>query len=291
LSLNAPAFALDDGDSWEDWEDFDASQPVFDVPEPPPPPPPPPAAAPSFDTPSFGAPAASPAQQAVTPPPPAPSAFVDHDLELFATPPAEDPTGYVRVVRHIREGVSESQDAVIEGLQISVEPGTAEDEIVVTCYFIFRDRPTSYFYDIDRKERTLSFEFVDARTGSSPIQVDEQAPIERIVIDDKQIDANRSIQGLNPEWHNMIRVTFQLEHMPVISVNDQHSIVSFTYKWTTDPEKIPQYIEPNRFPMVFWISGGVLGGIGLGTLTYFLVPKKDRTPSNVLQSSDLPNRF
>jgi len=240
-------------------------------------------------TPSYGEPAYTP-EQPLEPLPEPPSYGAYPEDDPYSSDPYASADGFIKVIKHPRKELSEFQDAIIEGLQVSTEKGATADEVIVTCYFIFRDKPTSYFYDVDRKERKVTFEFVDARTGSSPIAALEQAPIKEIVIDEDQVDANKEIKGLNPEWHDMIRITFHLEYIPVISVSDESNIISFKYKWTTDPEKITQYIEASRFPMVFWISGGTLGGIGVGVLTYFLIPKKEKVVSNVLRIDDLPNR-
>jgi hypothetical protein len=198
--------------------------------------------------------------------------------------------GFVKVIRHKRQEMSDFPDAVIEGLQVSINNGTVQDEIFVNCYFIFRDKFSRYFYSIDRKENKLVFEFVDAKTGSSPIAALEQAPIREIVIEEDQLDANKDVKGLNPEWHDVIRITFELDYLPVISVANEQNIISFNYKWTTDSDKIPQYLYKDKFPMLFWGSVGVLGGIGAGVLTYFLIPKKEHVVSNVLTTDDLPNR-
>ena len=215
------------------------------------------------------------------------------ELERKVTQSAEvdaSAAGFIRVIRHKRKEMSDFQDAVIEGLQVSVNNGTVPDEIIVNCYFIFRDKFSRYFYNVDRKENKLIFEFVDARTGSSPIAALEQAPIREIVIEEDQIDANKDIKGLTPEWHDVIRITFELDYLPVVLVSNEQNIISFSYKWTTDSEKIPQYLYKDKFPTVFWVSGGVLGGIGAAVLTYFLIPRKDNVVSNVLTWDDLPNR-
>jgi hypothetical protein len=240
-------------------------------------------------TPSYGEPAYTPAQplEPLPEPPPYGGSYLDEPPTGGAIVDASS-EGFIKVIKHPRKELSEFQDAVIEGLQVSTEKGATDDEVIVTCYFIFRDKPSSYFYEVNRKERKLTFEFVDARTGTSPIAALEQAPIQEIVITEDQVDANKEIKGLNPEWHDMIRISFQLEYIPVISVSDESNIISFRYKWTTDSEKITQYIEANRFPMVFWISGGTLGSIGIGVLTYFLIPKKQ--PSKELLTDDLPRR-
>ncbi|MCL2219791.1 MAG: hypothetical protein FWC23_06995 [Chitinispirillia bacterium] len=300
----------------DDWDDYDASL----MPEPEPEPvytPPPPVyrdPEPVYEEPVYTPPPATPSYTpppapAYTPPPAAPAYTAPADaFDEFNTPSASTPEpafdqlgdfratvdasseGFIRVVRPPRREISEFQNAVIEGLQVSVSPSsTVEDEITVTGYFIFRDRPTSFFYDIDRKENKLIFEFMDARTGSSPIAALEQAPIREIVIDEAQVDANKSIKGLNPEWHDMIRISFQLDYLPVIAVSNEQNIISFSYKWTTNNEKIPEYLHKDKFPMVFWISGGTLGGIGVGVLTYFLT-RKEKVVTNVLSIDDLPNR-
>jgi len=199
--------------------------------------------------------------------------------------------GFIKVVRHKQKELSDFPNAVIEGLQVSVENGSVQDEITVTCYFIFRDKFSSYFYNIDRKENKLTFEFVDARTGSSPIAALEQAPIKEIVIEEDQTDANKSVKGLNAEWHDVIRISFELEQLPVISVTNEQNIISFSYKWTTNSEMISKYLYKDKFPLLFWGSAGVLGGIGIGILTYFLLreppPKEDHT----LTVDDLPGGY
>jgi hypothetical protein len=236
---------------------------------------------PSYSEPSYGEPAATPSYGG--------GDFMDDAYDFTAKVDASS-EGFIKVIRHKRNELSEFQDAVIEGLQVSTDKGSTPDEVVVNCYFIFRDKPTSYFYKVDRKERKLVFEFVDARIGSSPIAALDQAPVKEIIIEEDQSDANKDVKGLTPEWHDVIRITFELEHLPVVSVTNEHNIISFTYKWTTDSEKITQYLETNKFPMVFWLSGGTLGGIGIGVLTYFLIPKKVNVPNHTLSIDDLPKR-
>jgi hypothetical protein len=75
----------------------------------------------------------------------------------------------------------------------------------------------------------------------------------------------------------------------VFSVSDEHNIISFKYKWTTSYEVKP-YLEKDRFPLVFWLSAGTLGAIGIGVLTYFLLPKKEEVVDTTLSTSDLPSR-
>ncbi len=74
--------------------------------------------------------------------------------------------------------VNPVQNAVLEGIQVSSEPSKKANENVVTCYFIFRDKPSSYFYEVKRKTKKLVFEFHDTQKGSSPVDLQKMPPIE-----------------------------------------------------------------------------------------------------------------
>jgi hypothetical protein len=287
------------------WGDFDASVPLSTF-EPTPAPsysePAPSYSEPAKSTPTpsysepeqpfYGVPEPSFSEPEPEPEPPSYGSYGDYNIDdsYLKSKVDKTSTSFIKVLRHPRKATSEFQDAIIEGLQVSTEQGKTSDEVIVTCYFIFRDKPTSYFYDINRNDKKLVFEFTDARTGTSPIAALEQHPLKEIIIEESLIDANKDIKGLNPEWHDLIRVTFDLEYVPAFSVTDEANIISFKYRWTTDPSKYQQYIEANKFPVVFWISGGVLGAIGIGTLTYFLLPKKEAQGPGPLPTSDLPSR-
>jgi len=276
------------------WNDFDATAPV------PAAPPPSYNAQPSYGTPDYGQPSYSQPDygqpsygQPEYAPDPQASAD-DESLEELAKKFEQGQVvaeleGFIKIIRNKPKEMSIFPDAIIEGLQVSVDKGTVQDEIIVTCYFIFRDKPSNFFYNIDRKENRLTFEFVDAKTGTSPIAALEQAPIREIVIEEDQTDVNKSIKGLNPEWRDVIRISFDLDYLPVISVTNEQNIISFNYKWTTDSERIPQYLYKDKFPLLFWGSAGVLGSIGIGILTYFLTKKDPEPESNVLTVDDLPN--
>jgi len=276
----------------DQWGDFDATVPLSTFEQAP---------APSYNepAPSYSEPeqqfhgVPDPSFSEPEPEPPSYGSYGDYDVDdTYATSKVDKASaGFIKVIKHPRKEISEVQDAVIEGLQVSTEQGKTSDEVIVTCYFIFRDKPTSYFYDINRKEKKLAFEFMDTRTGTSPIAALEQEPLKEIVIEESQVDVNKDIKGLNPEWHDMIRITFNLEYLPVFSVTDEANIISFKYKWTTDPEKYKQYIETLKIPLVYWISGGVLAGGGIGALVYFLLKKDPVEPEKEpLDISDLPNR-
>jgi hypothetical protein len=151
-------------------------------------------------------------------------------------------------------------NAVLEGIQISSEPGTEAGEKVVSCYFIFRDKPSSYFYEVKKSEKKLVFEFNDVKKGASPIASMAESPIGGFAVDEKRVDINKDVRGLNPEWHNVTVVTFTLEAIPIITVNEEYSVVSYSFKWGTDPSKMQKYVEKDNKKKWVWI--GTLGGIG-----------------------------
>jgi hypothetical protein len=181
------------------------------------------------------------------------------------------------------------QNAILEGIQITTEKGAAPDEKIVTCYMIFRDKPSSYFYDPDPKSKKIAFEFNDTEKGSSPVPSQGEPPIKGFSVEQKKINVNAQVQGLKPEWHDLTVVTFALDAMPKISVTDQYNIISFTYKWTTDPAKLSQYIEAKKRNILIPISLATVGGGGLGAALYFLLkPEEGEKPLEPLSTDDLP---
>jgi hypothetical protein len=184
---------------------------------------------------------------------------------------------------------SAAQNAVLEGIQISSEPGEVSDEKIYTCYFIFRDKPTSYFYEAKQKEKIIVFEFNDVELGASPIPSVKELPIQGFRIETDKVDANKEVVGLTPEWHDIVKVNFYMDGIPQINVKDEYSVISFSFKWSTNPEKQRTLIkkETNNRPLVLSLIGGAALVAG-GVVTYFLVKPETTTGPQELDIKDLP---
>ena len=184
------------------------------------------------------------------------------------------------------------QNAVLEGIQLSSEPGKVADENVVTCYFIFRDKPSSYFYETKKKLNKLVFEFNDTQKGTSPIPSTKQSPIEGFEIEQKKIDVNREVKGLNPEFHDMISVTFSLTAMPLISVTDEYNVISFSFKWSTNAAKQVTLTskEGKANPaVVTTLTGGGILLLGAAVYLYLRLRPPPPVPTPDIDTSDLPS--
>ena len=184
------------------------------------------------------------------------------------------------------------QNAVLEGIQLSSEPGKVADENIVTCYFIFRDKPSSYFYETKKKLNKLVFEFNDTQKGTSPIPSTKQSPIEGFEIEQKKIDVNREVKGLNPEFHDMISVTFSLTAMPLISVTDEYNVISFSFKWSTNAAKQVTLTskEGKANPaVVTTLTGGGILLLGAAVYLYLRLRPPPPVPTPDIDTSDLPS--
>jgi hypothetical protein len=166
------------------------------------------------------------------------------------------------------EETSNFQNAIIEGIQLTNEKSEASDERVISCYFIFRDKPTSYFYEAKVRDKKLIFEFNDTKTGSSPVPTSSEYPIKGFKIESGKMDINKDVKGLMPEWHDMIRVIFDVDHMPKVHVSDEYSIISFSFKWTSDPTKYKLYTVKDNSRKVVAITTATVGGALLGGGAY-----------------------
>ncbi|MBN1130231.1 MAG: hypothetical protein JXA71_14660 [Chitinispirillaceae bacterium] len=177
--------------------------------------------------------------------------------------------------------------AVIEGVQVSSEPGGRPDEKLITAYFIFRDKPSSYFYEVKVKEKKVIFEFNDTKTSGAPVESVSEPPIKGFTVEDRKINVNKDIKGLRPEYHSQIRVVFSVDAVPDIHVTDEYNVISFSYKWTTDSSKLDQYVikPPQKWP---WLvgTGTVLAGGGIA-YWWFTRPAPE-TPLGELSTDNLP---
>jgi hypothetical protein len=169
------------------------------------------------------------------------------------------------------EETSNFQNAIIEGIQLTTEKSEVTDERVISCYFIFRDKPTSYFYEAKIREKKLIFEFNDTKTGSSPVPTASEYPIKGFKIESGKMDINKDVKGLMPEWHDMIRVIFDVDHMPKVHVSDEYSIISFSFKWTSDPTKYKLYTVKDNSRKVVAITTATVGGALIGGGVYAII--------------------
>jgi hypothetical protein len=196
--------------------------------------------------------------------------------------------GFALVHAQEQDATTVIQNAILEGIQISAEPSNDRGEKTVTCYFIFKDKPSSYFYGVNK--RKLVFEFNDTQKGSSPIVPSAEPPLEGFVIEQKKVDVNKEVKGLNQEWHDLIEVSFDLTKIPRIEVKDEYNVISFSYKWTTDPGKEKDYElkEESHSKAVVLGTVGAGGLIAGGVVWYFLTHKPSSGPEGPLTIDDLP---
>jgi hypothetical protein len=209
-------------------------------------------------------------------------------LPLYAVFAQDDVTGDVGAVNEAK--LSRVQNAVLEGIQLSAEKGTVADETLITCYFIFRDQPSSYFFDSKLKEKKIVFEFNDTELGITPISSTQETPIENFRIEQTKINTNEAVQGLTPEWHDLLRVIFTVSDMPRITVKDEYSIISFTYKWSNDPAKKTEFVVRKKKPIPLIVASiGVGLAAGAGAAYYVMTkPVPPDTTPKPIPINDLP---
>ena len=181
----------------------------------------------------------------------------------------------------------DEQYTTLEGVQISHEPGNKADEVVVSGYFIFKEKPVSYFYDVKQQEKKIVFEFNDTRVTAARIPSVAEPPIKKFTVEQRSVDVNKDVRGLRPEFHNQVRVTFFLDNIPEIHVTDQSNVILFSYKWTTDPQRVSKYIlKPGSNGWIKYAVGGV-AIVGVGAV--FALNKGNNSSGNSpLSISDLP---
>ena len=180
------------------------------------------------------------------------------------------------------------QNAVLEGIQFSTDNGEKASEKVVTCYFIFRDKPSNYYSEVKKKPLRLVFEFYDTEQGTSPIQQVQETPFSGFKVEQIKVDVNKEVKGLKPDYRDVVRVSFSADAEPKFQVMDEYNNVSFKYKWPTDPSKINEYTVQDNTGLIVGISIGTAALLGGGAAAFLLLNKPP--PPGPLDISDRPGR-
>jgi hypothetical protein len=136
------------------------------------------------------------------------------------------------------------------------------------------------------------FEFNDTQKGNSPVPSQKVSPIDGFELEQGKIDVNKEVRGLTPEWHDMVTVTFSLSAIPKINVTDEYNVISFNFKWSTDPAKIKALTdqkEKSNPGLIAGVTGGVVvaGGIA-GYFIWKAMGKNSGGPPADLDTNDLP---
>ncbi len=182
----------------------------------------------------------------------------------------------------------DAQNTTLEGIQISHEPGNGNkpDEVVVSGYFIFKEKPVSYFYEVKQKEKKIIFEFNDTKTPETPIPSVAEPPIQKFTVEQHRIDVNKDVKGIKPEYHNQVKVTLFLDNIPDIHVTDQANVILFSYKWSTDHRKVAGY--ELKSGSNGWIKYAVGGAVVVGVGAALGLKGGSSSSSSAISTSDLP---
>jgi hypothetical protein len=184
--------------------------------------------------------------------------------------------------------------AVMEQIMVAELADSIPGETTIGCFFIFKNRPRSFVYNVVKSEMKLIFEFNSAKIGSAPFPSIAQPPIKGFSVTQDTVNMNNRSTKQKPEWHVLTRVVFDLEVIPDIVITDDKSIISFTYKWTQGRSKQKTvFIQSLKKRGLLYASIGV-GGAAAGGLLVYLThqsrsePAPADEPLGKLPTIDLP---
>jgi len=184
-----------------------------------------------------------------------------------------------------------AQSATLEGIQTTSQTGQKPSETNVSYFFVFKDKPSSYFYEFDVKNKKLIFEFNDAQLADSVSQNPVQnAPVTGITVTQKKVDVNSQVKGLTPEWHGLVTATLSLTKIPHINVKDDKNIISFDYLWTSDTAQEKNYESQKPVGKKKYLLWGAIGGVGVAGIAVGIIAGSGKSQSSQLSTNDLPVR-
>lgn len=135
--------------------------------------------------------------------------------------------------------------------------------------FLFSQEPVyglTYFTYYDSLEKAIVIDFFDTRIGESLLDPVKEFPIRGSSIEHLRIDMNKNIEGLHPDWRDMVRIRLYCDYaVPVKLYQDDFNMVNLLVEWEPD---IPRVATPNHEKSLLWkihMAVLLMGGIGMGS--------------------------
>src|SRR3989339_926862 len=165
------------------------------------------------------------------------------------------------------------QKAQLVGIQVDEKPGASENEKLTDISFIFVDKPSAYYHNY--KDGVLTIDFYDAQMGEEKLPDITQAPFSGSTIGIDKIDVNKDIEGMQPLFKDIVRVTLPvLQGLDIdFTMADDFNVVTLSTVWTKGGKLAEKSKKTTTKKYTWmWITGGVVGATTATILYFFLQP-------------------
>ena len=171
------------------------------------------------------------------------------------------------------------EKAQLVGVQLESKTGATKDETMTDISFIFIDRPTAYYHS--QKDNVLTVEFYDAVIGAETLPRIKEQPFTDCMIAMEKMNVNKDIEGMAPEFKDVVRVAFTLEAGVQIdyTMADDFNVVTLYSTWSRTGS-IVSMKTAKKSKLWMWVVGGVVGVSGAAATYLILSQKSDTVEKN-----------
>lgn len=162
-----------------------------------------------------------------------------------------------------RRGISSVRSGTLEGLYIERTAGETPDAKEVSITFILSKLPSAFFDYYDPEEKAIILDLYDTRVGESELDSLKEFPITSSRIEDTQIDLNKDIAGLKPDFRDVVRVFLYSPYDFRYRIEEEFGILNLTFPWNKEIEK---QLKRSK-SAIYWrvpLAMGIVGSMGLG---------------------------
>jgi len=176
------------------------------------------------------------------------------------------------------------EKAQLVGVQVDEKPGVTEKEKLTDVAFIFTGKPSQYFHSF--KDSVLIIDFYDAEPGEEKLPDITQAPFTGCVIVKDKVDVNKDIEGLEPLFKDIVRVTLPIQKEVTIdyTLSDDFNVITLATVWSKGGA-IKSGVTQKKSRKWVYIAGGIVG-VTAGTIAYILVKGGGGTPPDSGQTKE-----
>lgn len=134
-----------------------------------------------------------------------------------------------------RTSDQEGANCTIEGVQVLKKTGD-QGEKDVSIVFLLTRKPSVYFNYYDPVKKAIVFDFYDTHIGKSLLDTVHEAPITTSTLELSQIDLNKDVAGLKPDFRDVVRVSLYTPYKFDYDVQEDEGIITMSFKWSGKKE-------------------------------------------------------
>ena len=129
-----------------------------------------------------------------------------------------------------RRGSVQIRSGTLEGLILEKKTGLTPDAKEVSVTIILSKLPSAFFDYYDHDKKAIVLDLYDTRVGESQLDTIAEYPITGSKVENTQIDLNKEVAGLKPDFRDVVRVMFYSKYGLYYDIEEEFGVLNLKFK-------------------------------------------------------------